>query len=75
MPQLLKPKYAKASKLQPQSLHAAITEVHVPRICVPQKQKSIQREARAPQLESGAHSLYLEKVRRQQQRVRAAKNK
>ena len=75
MPQLPKPKYPKASKLQLQSLHAAMTEAHVPRICVPQKQKSTQWKARAPQLESGPHSLYLEKARRQQQRVGAAKNK
>ena len=52
------------------SLHAATTEIHVPRACAPQREKPGHCS-----LEGAARSLHLEKVRVQQQRPSAAKNK
>ena len=50
------------------------TEAHTPRVHAPQKVKTPQREACAPQLENSL-SPHLEKVHEQQQRPNAAKNK
>ena len=48
-PQLLKPERSRAPMLQLLSLHAATTEVRVPRACAPQEEKPPQWEARTPQ--------------------------
>ena len=50
------------SQMPQSNLSSTITEACTPRACAPQKEKPLQWEAHAPQLESSHHSLQLEKA-------------
>ena len=75
MSQLLKPTHPRVSKSRLLSLHATTTETEEPRAYVRGQEKPPQEATRAPQLESGPHSLQLKQAHVQQQRPSLAKNK
>ena len=73
-PQLLEPACSRAQEPQRLNLHSAATEARVPRACVLQQEKPLQREARAPRLESSPHWPQREKARVQRRRPSTTEN-